>query len=134
MITFTSKGNWKKTFNFLEKAKYHYYLDHLDKFGEEGVRALSLATPKDTGLTANSWYYRIRETKNGVTIEWLNSNIADYVSVALILQYGHATGTGGYVRGTDYINPAMKSIFDKIAKDAWEELNNYSQPIGANFK
>lgn len=134
MITFTSKGNWKKTFNFLEKARYHYYLNNLDKFGEEGVRALSLATPKDTGLTANSWYYRIRETKSGVTIEWLNSNIADYVSVALILQYGHATGTGGYVRGVDYINPAMKSIFDKIAKDAWEELNNYSQPIGANFK
>ena len=134
MITFTQKGNFKKTQTFLQKARYHYYLNHLDKFGEEGVQALSLATPKDTGKTASSWYYRIRETKTGVVIEWLNSNIQDYVNIALILQYGHATGTGGYVRGIDYINPAMRPLFEKIATDAWQELKSYSEPIGAKFK
>lgn len=134
MITFTQKGNFKKTQTFLQKARYHYYLDHLDKFGEEGVQALSLATPKDTGKTAGSWYYQIRETKTGVVIEWLNSNIQDYVNIALILQYGHATGTGGYVRGIDYINPAMRPLFEKIASNAWQELKSYSEPIGAKFK
>ena len=134
MITFTQKGNFKKTQTFLQKARYHYYLNHLDKFGEEGVQALSLATPKDTGKTAGSWYYQIRETKNGVVIEWLNSNIQDYVNIALILQYGHATGTGGYVRGIDYINPAMRPLFEKIATDAWQELKSYSEPIGAKIK
>ena len=134
MITFTQKGNFKKTQTFLQKARYRYYLDHLDKFGKEGVQALSLATPKDTGKTAGSWYYQIRETKNGVVIEWLNSNIQDYVNIALILQYGHATGTGGYVRGIDYINPAMRPLFEKIATDAWQELKSYSGPIGAKFK
>lgn len=134
MITFTQKGNFKKTQTFLQKARYRYYLDHLDKFGKEGVQALSLATPKDTGKTAGSWYYQIRETKNGVVIEWLNSNIQDYVNIALILQYGHATGTGGYVRGIDYINPAMRPLFEKIATDAWQELKSYSEPIGAKIK
>lgn len=134
MITFTHKGNLKKTQTFLQKARYHYYLHNLDKFGEEGVRALSLATPKDTGKTAGSWYYQIRETKTGVVIEWLNSNIQDYVNIALILQYGHATGTGGYVRGIDYINPAMRPLFEKIATDAWQELKSYSEPIGTKFK
>ena len=136
MVTFKTKGDWRKTHNFVEKARYHYYLNHLDKFGEEGVRALSLATPKDTGATASSWYYQIRETRNGVVIEWLNRNIQDYVNIALILQYGHATGgkhNRGYVAGYDYINPAMRPIFDKIAQDAWNELNDYSAPIGANF-
>ena len=134
MITFTQKGNFKKTQTFLQKARYRYYLDHLDKFGKEGVQALSLATPKDTGKTAGSWYYQIKETKNGVVIEWLNSNIQDYVNIALILQYGHATGTGGYVRGIDYINPAMRPLFEKIATDAWQEWKSYSEPIGAKFK
>lgn len=134
MITFTQKGNFKKTQTFLQKAKYRYYLNNLDKFGEEGVRALSLATPKDTGKTAGSWYYQIRETKTGIVIEWLNSNIQDYVNIALILQYGHATGTGGYVRGIDYINPAMRPLFEKIATDAWQELKSYSEPIGAKIK
>ena len=134
MITFTQKGNFKKTQTFLQKARYRYYLDHLDKFGKEGVQALSLATPKDTGKTAGSWYYQIKETKNGVVIEWLNSNIQDYVNIALILQYGHATGTGGYVRGIDYINPAMRPLFEKIATDAWQELKSYSEPIGAKIK
>ena len=134
MITFTQKGNFKKTQTFLQKARYRYYLNHLDKFGEEGVQALSLATPKDTGKTAGSWYYQIKETKNGVVIEWLNSNIQDYVNIALILQYGHATGTGGYVRGIDYINPAMRPLFEKIATDAWQELKSYSEPIGAKIK
>ena len=134
MITFTQRGDVKQTQTFLHKARCRCYLDHLDKVGKEGVQALSLATPKDTGKTAGSWYYQIRETKNGVVIEWLNSNIQDYVNIALILQYGHATGTGGYVRGIDYINPAMRPLFEKIATDAWQELKSYSEPIGAKFK
>lgn len=98
-------------------------MGELDKYGREGVAALSSATPKDSGLTAESWYYEI-ENKNGrAAITFNNSNINDNVPIAIILQYGHGTGTGGWVEGRDYINPAIQPLFDKIANDAWEEVN-----------
>lgn len=122
MIKIKAQGNFSKTYNFLKRAR-QLDLSCLEKYGAEGVRALSEATPKDTGLTANSWYYKISHTDTSVTITWYNSNLADgWAPVAVLLQYGHATGTGGWVEGRDYINPAMQPIFDKIAKDAWEEV------------
>lgn len=121
MITFSHKGDFKKTLNFLQRAKKLNF-DDLREYGELGVEALAQATPKDSGRTADSWYYQIVETKNGYAIEFLNSNVVDGVPIAIILQYGHGTGTGGYVQGRDYINPAIRPIFDDIARKVWKEV------------
>ena len=122
MIKFRHKGDFSKLSRFLEKAKETVRLGDLDKYGREGVAALASATPVDTGLTANSWYYEISRSQGSVTISFNNSNIQNGVPIAIILHYGHGTGTGGWVEGRDYIKPAIRPIFDKLAKDAWEEV------------
>ena len=105
--------------------KEQKYLSALEKYGEEGVKALMAATPRDTGATANSWSYRIVKNKDSATITWTNSNTTESgIPIAVLIQYGHATGTGGYVQGRDFINPAMRPVFDKIAEDAWMEVKN----------
>ena len=122
MIEFSMKGNFNKTFAFLKRNR-KLNLKDFEKFGQMGVQALKEATPKDSGLTADSWYYEITDDNGRLAIQWLNSNVVDnWCNVAIILQYGHATGTGGYVEGRDYINPALRPVFDKIAKHAWEEV------------
>lgn len=123
MISFKHKGNFSKFTRFLERAKEVVHLGELDKYGREGVSALSSSTPKDSGLTAESWYYEIENKDGRATITFNNSNINDGVPIAIILQYGHGTGTGGWVEGRDYINPAIQPLFDKIANDAWKEVN-----------
>lgn len=124
MIKFEHKGNLSKTYGFLHKLQKLDF-SALTKFGDEGVKALREATPKDTGLTADSWSYRIIHDGSRITIEWTNSNLADgWCPIAVILQYGHATGTGGWVEGRDYINPAIKPIFDRIAENAWKEVSH----------
>lgn len=122
MISFRQKGDFSKLTSFLERAKETVKLDDLDRFGREGVAALSSATPVSSGLTANSWYYKIEHTNGSATISFFNSNIQNGVPIAIILQYGHGTGTGGFVQGRDYINPAIQPIFDRIAEDAWREV------------
>ncbi len=121
-IRIVSKGDFSKTTSFLKKSSNIRIDDILSKYGQEGVDALSLATPKDTGKTANSWYYTISKSKGRYTISWNNSNVVNGVPIAVILQYGHGTRTGGFVSGRDYINPVTKKIFDKIANDAWKEV------------
>lgn len=122
MISFRQKGDFSKLTNYLKKAKNNVRLGTLDRYGREGVSALASATPVDSGKTANSWFYEI-EQKNGSTIiSFHNSNIQNGVPIAIILQYGHGTGTGGWVEGRDYINPAIQPIFDRIANDAWREV------------
>lgn len=123
MITVRQKGsNFAKLTRHFEKMQKAVRLKDLDKYGREGVAALASATPVDTGLTANSWYYKI-ERKNGVvSIGFHNSNIQNGVPIAIILQYGHGTRNGGWVEGRDYINPAIQPIFDKIASSAWREV------------
>ena len=122
MISFRQKGDFSKLTGFLERAKEAVKLGDLDKFGRAGVEALSSATPVNTGKTANSWYYEI-ENKNGTaTISFNNSNIQNGIPIAIVLQYGHGTGTGGWVQGRDYINPAIRPIFDEIAENAWKEV------------
>ena len=122
MISFRHKGDFSKLSRFLEKAKNTVRLGDLDRYGREGVSALASATPVDSGQTANSWFYKI-EHKNGSTvISFHNSNIQNGVPIAIILQYGHGTGTGGWVEGRDYINPAIRPIFDRLANDAWREV------------
>ena len=121
-IIINHKGNFAKTDSFFKRALRKDYLKILEKYGKEGVEALSQATPIDSKQTSKSWTYQIYKTKTGVTISWNNSNIVDGVPIAVILQYGHGTKNGGYVQGVDYINPALKPIFDKILNKAWGEV------------
>lgn len=123
MISFRQQGDFSKLTRFLEKAKETVKLGDLDRYGREGVNALASATPKDTGLTASSWSYEIKHNKGSVTISFNNSNVQNGIPIAIILQYGHATGNGGWVQGRDYINPAIQPIFDKIADEAWREVS-----------
>lgn len=123
-ISYTYKGDWKKTFHFLEEMKRERFIKNLDKYGRLGVEALRKSTPRDTGLTAESWDYEITSTRDSVTISWTNSNTNKTVPIALLIQYGHGTRTGGYVTGVDYINPALKPIFDEIADAAWKEIES----------
>lgn len=122
MISISQKGDFSKLTSFLERIKNIIKIGDLDKYGREGVAALSAATPKDSGLTANSWYYEIERGKDSVSISFYNSNVNKGVPIAIILQYGHGTRNGGYVEGIDYINPAIQPIFNKIAEDAWKEV------------
>ena len=122
MITFRQKGDFSKLTRFLEKAKEAVHLGDLDKYGRAGVEALASATPVDSGKTADSWYYEIKNQNGVASITFLNSNVNKGVPIAIILQYGHGTGTGGWVQGRDYINPAIQPVFDKIADEAWEEV------------
>lgn len=122
MISFRQKGDFSKLTKFLERAKESVKLGDLDKYGRAGVEALASATPVDSGLTANSWYYEIENKNGSASIMFLNRNIQNGVPIAIILQYGHGTGTGGWVQGRDYINPAIQPLFDKIADDAWKEV------------
>lgn len=122
MITIRQKGDFSKFNTFLERIKEVVKLGDLDKYGRAGVEALASATPKDSGLTANSWTYEIVRSNGSVSIQFNNNNINKGVPIAIILQYGHGTRNGGWVEGIDYINPAIQPIFNKIADDAWKEV------------
>ena len=121
MISLTSKGDFRKTEKFMKNARTKKLMSILKQYGEEGVAALMVATPLDTGRTASSWRYEIKVENNCIRLEFHNDNIQNGVPIAIILQYGHGTGTGGWVEGRDYINPAIQPGFDKIAKSAWKE-------------
>lgn len=121
-IQISQKGDFSKTLRFLLKIHSFDFQRKLEKYGQEGVDALKAATPKDTGLTSESWGYQIHTTATMTEIVWTNSNNNHGVYIAVLLQYGHGTRNGGYVHGVDYINPAMKPIFDKIASELWEEV------------
>ena len=123
MITFRHKGDYGKASRYFERLKEAAKLENiLNKYGQEGVSALSSATPIESGLTASSWSYEIEHSSGTVKIIFTNSNNNKGVNIAIILQYGHGTGTGGWVQGRDYINPAIQPIFDKIAEEAWKEV------------
>lgn len=122
MVIVKQKGDFSKTEKFLADTVKKLYYRNLQKYAEQGVAALASATPIDSGETANSWGYEIRQTKNSVSIYWTNSNVNKGVPIAVIIQYGHGTRNGGYVQGRDYINPAMRPIFDKIAESVWKEV------------
>lgn len=122
MIKIRQKGDFSKFTKYLVNVKEAVRRVNFDRYGREGVAALASATPVDSGLTASSWYYEIVRKEGRVSINFCNSNIKEGVPIAIILQYGHGTGTGGWVEGRDYINPAMRPIFDEIAKNAWREV------------
>lgn len=122
MIKFKNKGGFSNTEKFFKRIGTGDYYKGLEYYGEAGVSALMEATPKDTGKTASSWSYSIDKTDNGVEIVWKNSNINDGVNIAMIIQYGHGTSSGYYVEGVDYINPALKPLFDLMGEKIWEEV------------
>ncbi len=122
LITITQKGDFSKVIGFLTKARSINYRKILDKYGKMGVDALRDATPKDTGKTADSWNYVINVGRDSATINWTNSNQNKGLYIAVLIQYGHGLKGGGYVQGYDYINPAMRPIFDEIAEAAWMEV------------
>lgn len=128
MVSVHVTGNFKHTEGFLKEAKEHAFLERLDHYGELGVKALSEATPKRTGKTAESWYYIVKkyEDSGSFVITWLNSNVNitphSRANIAVIINYGHATRNGGYVQGREYIKPAIRPIFDQIAEDAFKEV------------
>ena len=122
MIGFKNKGDFSKTQKYFKQVREAAKVRILEKYGNKGVAALASATPVRTGLTATSWYYRIERSGNTTKLIFLNSNVNKGVQIAVILQMGHGTGTGGWVEGTDYINPAIQPIFDEIVDSAWKEV------------
>lgn len=123
MIDVKLSGDFSKTLGRLDRLKKIFQAGVFDKYGKMGVEALRKATPVDSGLTADSWHYKVEYTTTGATIRWFNDNEHNGSNVAILIQYGHATRGGGYVPPNDFVNPAMKPIFDQIAKDAWEEVS-----------
>ena len=124
MIRFIHRGHFNATMTFFNRLLRADYLKKLDEYGRKGVAALEAATPKRTGKTASSWGYEIHSSRDDVSIIWTNSNINKGVNIAVILQFGHGLSGGGYVKGIDYINPALKPIFDEIADSAWKEVTS----------
>ena len=124
MISFKHSGGFDNLERFMEKFQVYDYVYILNSLGKKGVEALSAATPVDSSLTSKSWSYDFEKTKTSLVMRWYNSNVVNGVPIAIILQYGHGTGNGGYVEGRDYINPAIQPIFDEIAMAVWKEVLN----------
>ncbi len=122
MITVRQKGDFANLTRYFERVKKIRKTDILHKYGKLGVAALSSATPTESGKTASSWNYEIIQNGSGAQIVFSNSNINKGVNIAIILQYGHGTGTGGWVEGRDYINPAIQGVFEQFASDIWKEV------------
>ena len=123
-ISISNSGSFNKTDKFLKKMSTNSVYSVLQKYGEIGVAELAVATPVDSGRTSSAWNYRVIIERSNARVQWYNSNENQGFSVAIGLQYGHGTGTGGYVIGRDYINPTMRPIFDKIADQVWNEIVN----------
>ena len=123
-ISFSSKGDWGRTANWLDRLTKGDIFRQMDKYGRQGVDALSKATPQDSGLAAASWSYKISRSATSWSITWINTNVENGFNVVIGIQYGHGTGTGGWVEGLDFINPAMRPIFDRIAADVWKAVTS----------
>jgi hypothetical protein len=124
MFSVKSSGSFDNTVRFLNRIQNKDLFRNLDRFGRMGVDALSRATPVETGLAAKSWGYQIGNSGGKISISWFNTDVEGGVNIVIILQYGHGTGTGGYVQGRDFINPAMRPVFDKILEDVWRVVTN----------
>lgn len=122
MIVIKQKGDLSKVTGYFERIKEVFKVGELDKYGRKGVEALSNATPIRSGVTASSWSYEIENQNGRVVISFMNSNVNKGVNIAIILQYGHGTRNGGWVQGRDYINPALRPVFDEMANEAWREV------------
>lgn len=123
-VSFSTSGSWKKTEAWLQKNARGDFFRELDRLAQQGVSALATATPVESGLAAGSWSYRVIKNRGSCAIEWLNHDVETGFPVAIMLQYGYSTGTGGYVAGRDYINPAMKPVFDNIRDQVWKAVTS----------
>lgn len=121
-IRITTRGNFKRTRRFLKKASDNKIFDSLVKYAQKGAEALAAATPVESGATANAWRFEVAYGNGSAKINWINDNINEGLVIALLIQYGHGTGTGGWVEGRDYINPAIQPIFDEIRDKVWKEV------------
>lgn len=124
MFRFRSSGSFKNTNAFLKEVQKQNFMALLDHYGKDGIIALSMNTPRDTGQTSLEWGYQVIMEKGKARLEFTNSNVNKGVPIAIILQYGHGTGTGGYVEGRDYINPAIQPVFDRIVDSIWMEVKS----------
>ncbi len=124
MFKVRSSGSFNKTTKFLARLQKGDIFENLDRYGRLGVNALARGTPVETGLASESWGYQINKTKTRTSISWFNTDVEGGVNIAVILQYGHGTGTGGWVEGRDYINPAIRPIFDQILDDVWRQVRS----------
>lgn len=124
MISWSTSGSFQNLEKFLQRAVSGNFFTTLDQHAQAGVNALASVTPKDSGLTAGSWTYKIERSGSSCTITWMNTNVVGGAPLAIMLQYGHGTGTGGYVAGRDYINPAIRPVFDRIAEAVWKEVTS----------
>lgn len=124
MISFLTRGSFKNLERFLKSMRKREIYNQLNEYAREGVRALAENTPVDSGITASSWTYEIEDSRKTYTIKWLNKNVNKGVNIAIILQYGHGTGTGGYVAGRDYINPAIQPVFNRISDKVWKAVTS----------
>jgi hypothetical protein len=121
-ISFRHKGSFRKTESFMSNASRKDFRYIFDRYGMIGVGELEKATPRDSGLTADSWSYKVNKTDKGYSLGWYNNNMAGNTPLVILIQYGHGTRAGAYVEGIDFINPAIKSVLDKIAEDIWKEV------------
>lgn len=124
MIEASASGNTNRVEQFLKRMIGGDIFSLLNRYGQEGVDALAAATPKDSGETAAGWYYEVTHKNGTYSISWKNRNVVDGVNIAIILQYGHGTGTGGYVAGRDYINPVILPLFERIKADVWKAVKS----------
>lgn len=122
MIKITQRGSFKHTERYLARLKIEDVVRVLNKYGDIGVQALSSATPRDSGVSADSWYYTIDQRKGYYSIRWHNRNVKDGIPIVVLLQYGHGTRNGGYIQGEDFIMPAIRPIFERISNEAWKEV------------
>lgn len=122
MIKVTQHGDFHNTMGFLKRVLKHDYLKNLEKYAELGVARLAEATPKDTGKTAESWKFKIEVDDKRARVIWTNDNVNDGACIALLLQYGHGARNGAWIQGVDYINPAMRPLFEEFAQEAWKEV------------
>lgn len=124
MISATSKGSFKNAEAYLTRILKLDFRSVIESAAQEGVKALQAATPRDSGIAAESWGVKVVIFKGGARITWTNSDVENGFPVVIMLQYGHGTGTGGYVQGKDFINPAMKPVFDHIAETVWKAVSS----------
>ncbi len=122
MLSITTSGSWGATESYLRRLQRGDFYSTLEKYGAQGVAALAAATPADTGLTANSWTYEVKKTAGSFSITWKNTNVQDGFPVAVMIQYGHGTGTGGYISGRDYINPVIVPLFERMLAELIGEV------------
>lgn len=128
MIQLTASGSFDNIETYLNKLQKGDAFKRLERYGQMGVDLLAAATPVDSGLTASSWTYKVIRKNRRYTIVWNNTNFTEGGGqVAILIQYGHGTGTGGWVEGRDYINPAIQPLFDQIANDVWNEVISHAR-------